>query len=74
MGVVPTGPQDIERTRTLWFALLLTTSHIKPGRVDRFLPHPLRWTMAVQATALIALFTSGAVAGSAATRPLDCLQ
>lgn len=109
MGGVPTGPQDIERTRTLWFALLLTVtngfldahtyiarggvfanvqtanvifgaidtsegkwsaalahvwpllafivgmalaSHIKSGRVERLVPHALRWTMAVQAVSL----------------------
>ncbi len=27
MGGQPTGPQDIERTRTLWFALLLTLAN-----------------------------------------------
>ena len=27
MGGLPTGPQDIERTRTLWFALLLTLAN-----------------------------------------------
>lgn len=109
MGGPPTGPQDIERTRTLWFALLLTlangfldahtyivrggvfanvqtanvifgaidtsegkwaaalnhvwpllafvtgmaiASHIKSGRVERFLPHALRWTIGVQSVAL----------------------
>jgi uncharacterized membrane protein YoaK (UPF0700 family) len=109
MGGLPTGPQDIERTRTLWFALLLTlangfldahtyiarggvfanvqtanvifgaidtsegkwaaalnhvwpllafiagmalASHIKSGRVERFVPHALRWTIGVQAVAL----------------------
>ena len=109
MGDHPSGPQDIERTRTLWFALLLTlangfldahtyivrggvfanvqtanvifgaidtsegkwaaalnhvwpllafivgmalASHIKSGRVERFLPHALRWTIGVQALAL----------------------
>jgi uncharacterized membrane protein YoaK (UPF0700 family) len=104
-----TGPADIERTRTLWFALLLTlangfldahtyiarggvfanvqtanviffaidssegkwtaalahvwpllafaagmalASHIKSGRVERIVPHALRWTMGVQAVVL----------------------
>jgi uncharacterized membrane protein YoaK (UPF0700 family) len=103
------GPAETERTRTLWFALLLTlangfldahtylargrvfanvqtanvifsaihvserqfysalahvwpllafiagmllASHIKSGRMERILPHSLRWTMGVQAVAL----------------------
>jgi uncharacterized membrane protein YoaK (UPF0700 family) len=103
------GPVDTERTRTLWFALLLTlangfldahtyiarghvfanvqtanvifsaidlserrpsaalahvwpllafiagmllASHIKSGRMERVVPHSLRWVMAVQAVAL----------------------
>src|SRR3954449_5282263 len=103
MGDAPPGPTDTERTRTLWFALLLTLTNgfmdahtfyvrggvfanvqtgnviffaldlserrvsaamahlwpilafmvgvglaarIKSGRVERYLPHPLRWTMA----------------------------
>src|SRR3954470_17676719 len=105
MGDAPPGPNDTERTRTLWFALLLTltngfmdahtfyvrggvfanvqtgnviffaidlserklaaamahvwpilafvvgiwlASHIKSGRVDRIVTHPLRWAIAVQ--------------------------
>ncbi|BBX02436.1 DUF1275 family protein [Mycolicibacterium moriokaense] len=131
MGVVPTGPQEIERTRTLWFALLLTmangfldahtylarggvfanvqtanviffaidssegkwsaalahvwpllafitgmavASHIKSGRVDRFLPHALRWTMAVQATALAIIgFVPASVPHSYVTVPISFL-
>ena len=30
-------------------------SHIKSGRVERLVPHPLRWTMAVQVLALVAI-------------------
>src|SRR4030088_671760 len=109
MGGPTVGPKDTERTRSLWFALLLTlangfldahtylarggvfanvqtanvifgpidsserkfalaqahvwpilafiagvalASHIKSGRIERLLPRPLLWTMAVQALAL----------------------
>src|ERR1051325_1314396 len=31
---------------------MLLASHIKSGRVDRFVPRPLVWTMAVQSVAL----------------------
>jgi uncharacterized membrane protein YoaK (UPF0700 family) len=30
-------------------------AHIKSGRVERFVPHPLRWTMTVQVVALAAI-------------------
>jgi uncharacterized membrane protein YoaK (UPF0700 family) len=131
MGGLPTGPQDIERTRTLWFALLLTlangfldahtyiarggvfanvqtanviffaidssegkwsaalahvwpllafiagmalASHIKSGRVERFVPHALRWTMAVQAVALgIIGFVPASVPHSYVTVPISFL-
>lgn len=131
MGGQPTGPQDIERTRTLWFALLLTlangfldahtyiarggvfanvqtanvifgaiessegkwsaalarlwpilafiagmalASHIKSGRVERFVPHALRWTMAVQAVALgIIGFVPASVPHSYVTVPISFL-
>src|SRR5437764_6151169 len=109
MGDAPVGPDDTERSRTLWFALLLTltngfmdartffvrggvfanvqtgnviffaidlserrltaalahlwsilafmvgvglAAHIKSGRVERVVSHPLRWTMAVQVVVL----------------------
>jgi uncharacterized membrane protein YoaK (UPF0700 family) len=109
MGGPDIGPKDTERTRSLWFALLLTlangfldahtyiarggvfanvqtanvifgaidtskrewtlalahlwpllafiagvalASHIKSGRVERAVPRPLIWTMAIQAVAL----------------------
>lgn len=131
MGGQPTGPQDIERTRTLWFALLLTlangfldahtyiarggvfanvqtanviffaidssegkwtaalahvwpllaftagmalASHIKTGRVERFVPHALRWTMAVQAVVLgIIGFVPASVPHSYVTVPISFL-
>jgi uncharacterized membrane protein YoaK (UPF0700 family) len=131
MGGLPTGPQDIERTRTLWFALLLTlangfldahtyiarggvfanvqtanvifgaidtsegkwaaalnhvwpllafvcgmalASHIKSGRVERFLPHALRWTMAVQAVVLGVIgFVPASVPHSYVTVPISFL-
>src|SRR5271168_4431486 len=31
---------------------VVLSSHIKSGRVDKMVPHPLRWTMAIQAAAL----------------------
>jgi uncharacterized membrane protein YoaK (UPF0700 family) len=131
MGGRPSSPQDIERTRTLWFALLLTlangfldahtyiarggvfanvqtanviffaiessegkwsaalahvwpllafivgmalASHIKSGRVERFVPHALRWTMAVQAVALGVIgFVPASVPHSYVTVPISFL-
>lgn len=125
MGGPTTGPADTERTRTLWFALLLTlanglldahtyiarggvfanvqtaffavdgaegkwtaalahvwpilafiggmalASHIKSGRAERILPHPLRWTMAVQSVALgIIGFIPASVPHSYVTVPI----
>jgi uncharacterized membrane protein YoaK (UPF0700 family) len=125
-----TGP-DNERTRTLWFALLLTlangfldaytyvtrggvfanvqtgnvilfaidaseaefaaalahvwpllafiagvavASHIKSGRVEQLVPHPLRWTMAVQAAALAIIgFVPASVPHSYVTVPISFL-
>ena len=126
-----TGPADIERTRTLWFALLLTlangfldahtyiarggvfanvqtanviffaidssegkwtaalahvwpllafiagmalASHIKSGRVERLVPHALRWTMGVQAVVLgIIGFVPASVPHSYVTVPISFL-
>lgn len=123
--------EDTERTRSLWFALLLTlangfldaytylarggvfanvqtanvifgaidtserkfvlalahlwpllafiagvalASHIKSGRVERLLPHPLRWTMAVQALALAVIgFVPASVPHSYVTVPISFL-
>lgn len=131
MGDAPIGPDDAQRTRTLWFALLLTltngfmdahtfyvrggvfanvqtgnvilfaieaserrmaaamahvwpilafiagvwlASHIKSGRAERVVPHPLRWTMAVQVVALAAIgFVPVSVAHSYVTVPISFL-
>jgi uncharacterized membrane protein YoaK (UPF0700 family) len=131
MAGAPTGHEDIERTRTLWFALLLTlangfldahtyiarggvfanvqtanvifgaiatsegkwsaalnhvwpllafivgmalASHIKSGRVERFLPHALRWTIGVQAVALGVIgFVPADVPHSYVTVPISFL-
>lgn len=131
MGGPTSGPADTERTRTLWFALLLTlangfldahtyiarggvfanvqtanviffaidgaeskwtaalahvwpilafiggmalASHIKSGRAERILPHPLRWTMAVQSVALgIIGFIPASVPHSYVTVPISFL-
>src|SRR6478609_4372651 len=111
-GDAPVGPTDTDRSRTLWFALLLTltngfmdahtyfvrggvfanvqtgnviffaidlserkvmaamahvwpilafmvgiavSAHIKSGRAERFVAYPLRWTMAIQVLALLAI-------------------
>ena len=49
-------------------------SHIKSGRVDRFLPRPLVWTMAIQALALAIIgFVPASVAHSYVTVPISFL-
>ncbi len=126
-----TGPKDTERTRSLWFALLLTlangfldahtyitrggvfanvqtanvifgaidtskrewaaalahvwpllafvagvtlASHIKSGRVERAVPRPLVWTMAIQAIALAIIgFVPASVPHSYVTVPISFL-
>jgi uncharacterized membrane protein YoaK (UPF0700 family) len=131
MGDAPVGPDDTERSRTLWFALLLTVTngfmdahtffvrggvfanvqtgnviffaidlserklaaalahvwsilafmvgvglaaHIKSGRVERFVSHPLRWTMAVQVVVLAGIgFVPVSVAHSYVTVPIAFL-
>jgi uncharacterized membrane protein YoaK (UPF0700 family) len=131
MGDAPIGPDDSERTRTLWFALPLTltngfmdahtflvrggvfanvqtgnviffaieaaernlaaamahvwpilafivgvslAAHIKSGRVERIIGHPLRWTMAVQVIALVVIgFVPVGVAHSFVTVPIAFL-
>jgi uncharacterized membrane protein YoaK (UPF0700 family) len=131
MGGPPTSPKDTERTRSLWFALLLTlangfldahtylvrggvfanvqtanviffaidtserkftaalahvwpllafiagvtlASHIKSGRVDRTVPRPLVWTMAIQAVALAVIgFVPASVPHSYVTVPISFL-
>ena len=131
MGGPDTGPKDTERTRSLWFALLLTlangfldahtyiarggvfanvqtanvifgaidtskrewtlalahlwpllafiagvalASHIKSGRVERAVPRPLIWTMAIQAVALAIIgFVPPSVPHSYVTVPISFL-
>jgi uncharacterized membrane protein YoaK (UPF0700 family) len=131
MGDAPVGPDDTERSRTLWFALLLTVTngfmdahtffvrggvfanvqtgnviffaidlserklatalahvwsilafmvgvglaaHIKSGRVERVVSHPLRWTMAVQVVVLAGIgFVPVSVAHSYVTVPIAFL-
>jgi uncharacterized membrane protein YoaK (UPF0700 family) len=49
-------------------------SHIKSGRVERFVPHPLRWTMTVQVVALVVIgFIPVTVAHSYVTVPIAFL-
>src|SRR3984893_1981729 len=131
MGGPPTDPKDTERTKSLWFALLLTlangfldahtylvrggvfatvqtanviffaidtserkftaarahvwpllafiagvtlASHIKPGRVERTVPRPLVWTMAIQGVALAVIgFVPASVPHSYVTVPISFL-
>jgi uncharacterized membrane protein YoaK (UPF0700 family) len=131
MGASPIGRDDTERSRTLWFALLLTltngfmdahtffvrggvfanvqtgnviffaidlserklaaamahvwpilafmvgvglAAHIKSGRVQRVVTHPLRWTMAVQVIVLAGIgFVPVTVAHSYVTVPIAFL-
>ncbi len=131
MAGAASGPAEAERTRTLWFALLLTlangfldahtyiarghvfanvqtanvifsaihlserqfeaalahvwpllafiagmllASHIKSGRMERVLPHSLRWTMGVQAVALAIIgFVPASVNHSYVTVPISFL-
>ncbi|TPG33658.1 YoaK family protein [Mycolicibacterium hodleri] len=131
MGAPTRGPNDFDRARTLWFALLLTitngfmdahtfyvrggvfanvqtgnviffainvserrlgaamahvwpilafmvgvslAAHIKSGRVERIVPHPLRWTMAVQVVVLVGIgFVPVTVAHSYVTVPIAFL-
>lgn len=131
MGGPVAGPADAERTRTLWFASLLTlangfldahtylarggvfanvqtanviffaidsaerklaaavahlwpllafivgmllASHVKSGRVERVVAHPLRWTMAVQATVLAIIgFVPASVPHAYVTVPISFL-
>jgi uncharacterized membrane protein YoaK (UPF0700 family) len=49
-------------------------SHIKSGRIERFVTHPLRWTMAIQALALgIIGFVPASVPHSYVTVPISFL-
>lgn len=131
MGAPTTGPSDLDRARTLWFAVLLTLTngfldahtyivrggvfanvqtgnviffaidlserkvatamahvfpilafvvgifvagHIKSGRAERAVLHPLRWAMGVQVIALIVIgFIPVSVAHSVVTVPIAFL-
>jgi uncharacterized membrane protein YoaK (UPF0700 family) len=49
-------------------------AHIKSGRVDRAVAHPLRWTMGIQAGVLAAFgFLPGTVSASLVTVPISFL-
>lgn len=53
---------------------MLLASHIKSGRMERMLPHSLRWTMAVQAVALAVIgFVPASVDHSFVTVPISFL-
>jgi uncharacterized membrane protein YoaK (UPF0700 family) len=57
-----------------FLAGVLLSSHIKSGRVERFVKHPLRWTMAVQAAALAVVgFVPTSVPNSFVTIPISFL-
>jgi uncharacterized membrane protein YoaK (UPF0700 family) len=54
-----------------FMAGIVLASHIKSGRVDRVLSRPLRWTMAVQAIALVVIgFIPASVPHSLVTVPI----
>lgn len=47
-------------------------AHLKSGRVDRYLPHPLRWAMLVQAAVLAVIgFVPASVPNSYVTVPIS---
>jgi uncharacterized membrane protein YoaK (UPF0700 family) len=49
-------------------------SHIKSGRVHKVLPHPLRWTMAIQAAVLAGIgFLPATLPNSLVVVPISCL-
>jgi uncharacterized membrane protein YoaK (UPF0700 family) len=53
---------------------VLLASHIKSGRAERAVTHPLRWTMAVQVVALVVIgFVAVTVAHSYVTVPIAFL-
>ena len=53
---------------------MVLAAHIKSGRVERFVPHPLRWTMTVQVVALAAIgFVPVTVAHNYVTVPIAFL-
>jgi uncharacterized membrane protein YoaK (UPF0700 family) len=54
-----------------FLAGVLLSSHIKSGRVEKVLPHPLRWTMAIQAVVLAAMgFVPPSVSQALVTVPI----
>jgi uncharacterized membrane protein YoaK (UPF0700 family) len=69
-------PEALSR---LWpiFAFIVgvaLASYVKSGRVERVLPHPLRWTMGIQAAVLAALgFVPATVPHSFVTVPISIL-
>ena len=84
---VQTGQRDLRRHRHLraqvgaalahvwpilaFMAGVALAAHIKSGRVERIVPHPLRWTMAVQAVALAVIgFVPASVPHSYVTVPI----
>ncbi len=55
-----------------FFAGVALASHLKSGRVDRYLAHPLRWAMLLQATVLFIIgFVPTTVAHSYVTVPIS---
>jgi uncharacterized membrane protein YoaK (UPF0700 family) len=57
-----------------FLAGVLLSSHIKSGRVERRLPHPLRWTMAIQAVAFAVVgFVPTSVPSGFVTIPISFL-
>ena len=55
-----------------FIAGVAVAAHIKSGRVDRYLTHPLRWTMALQAIALAVIgFVPSTVPHTYATVPIS---
>ncbi|MBV9515068.1 MAG: DUF1275 domain-containing protein [Mycobacteriaceae bacterium] len=50
------------------------SAHIKSGRVEKYLPHPLRWTMGIQAVAFAAIgFVPASVPNSFVNIPISFL-
>jgi uncharacterized membrane protein YoaK (UPF0700 family) len=57
-----------------FIAGMLVASHIKSGRMERILPHPLRWTMGVQAVVLAIIgFVPASVDHTLVTVPISFL-
>jgi uncharacterized membrane protein YoaK (UPF0700 family) len=55
-----------------FFAGVALASHLKSGRVERYLKHPLRWTMLLQAVVLFVIgFVPTTVAHSYVTVPIS---